>query len=242
VTSSTKEMPAAVLDDLVAALEQEGEGTRRALTRLLEAAIETLGANESSILLPVDEDHLKFYVSSNPRILADDIPLIPVRDSIAGVVFLTGQSMVQAEGHNPEVDNQLGYATKEYMALPIVHSDQVVGVLTFVNRPEGSGSFTKDEIMFADLVSDMCDPLIGHSRQVRQHIADTIEEMRKLFGQTGATPDGFFQGPDMSVPDSHTASLRADIAARLAALDEADLELVRDIIDRFAAEPVDGDA
>jgi GAF domain-containing protein len=236
VTSSTNELPAGVLDDLVDALDAEGEVAKQALTRLLEAAIENLGANESSILLPVDQDHLKFYVSSNPRILQEDIPLIPVRDSIAGVVFLTGQSMVQAEGHNPVVDKQLGYATKEYMALPIVHSDQVVGVLTFVNRPEGMGSFSKDEIDFADSVSEMCEPLIEHAEQVRRNIASTVAELRRRFSGSDVTSDGFFQGPDMAASESYGAGIRTMIAAKLQALDEADLELVRDIIDRFAAQ------
>jgi GAF domain-containing protein len=229
-------LPAGVLDDLVDALDAEGEVAKQALTRLLEAAIETLGANESSILLPVDEDHLKFYVSSNPRILQEDIPLIPVRDSIAGVVFLTGQSMVQAEGHNPDVDKRLGYATKEYMALPIVHSDQVVGVLTFVNRPEGMGSFSKDEINFADSVSEMCEPLIEHAEKVRRNIASTVEELRRRFAGVDVTSDGFFQGPDMAASESYGAGIRTMIAAKLKDLDEADLELVRDIIDRFAAQ------
>jgi GAF domain-containing protein len=224
-----------VLDELVLALNGEGEGTKRALTQLLEAAIGTLGANESSILLPVDDDTLKFYVSSNPRILGDDIPLIPVRDSIAGVVYLTGQSMVQAEGHNREVDERLGYATKEYMALPIVHSDQVVGVLTFVNRPEGMGAFSKADIDFADSVSEMCEPLIDHAQQVQRNISSTVDELRRRFGGSDTTTDGFFQGPDMGASDTYGAGIRSDIAARLQGLDEADLELVRDIIDRFAA-------
>lgn len=238
MTSSTNELPAGVLDDLVEALDAEGEVAKQALTRLLEAAIETLGADESSILLPVDEDHLKFYVSTNARILEDDFPLIPVRDSIAGVVFLTGQSMVQAEaeGHNPVVDERLGYATKEYMALPIVHTDQVVGVLTFVNRPEGMGSFTKDEIDFADSVSEMCEPLIEHAEQVRRNIAATVEELRRRFSGADVTSDGFFQGPDMAASESYGAGIRTMIAAKLQDLDEADLELVRDIIDRFASQ------
>lgn len=233
MTSSTNQLPDGILDDLVAELDLEGEGPRRALTKLLEATIAALGANESSILRPVGSENLEFFVSTNERILEENI-IIPIRDSIAGVVFLTGQTMAhdEAKGQNPIVDEKLGYSTNEYLAVPIIKSDQVVGVLTFVNRPEGSGPFTKPEIQFAEMVAECCEPLLGHAEEVRRHIENTGDTLRQIFGSEGVGAGGAERASD----DAFSMSIRAEITTMLRTLDENDLDLVRDIVERFSGQ------
>ena len=54
-----------------------------------------------------------------------DLPPVPISDSISGCVYLTAQTMTfdqvaKAPKFYDEIDKQLGYATKEYLATPIV--------------------------------------------------------------------------------------------------------------------------
>lgn len=111
------------------------------LGALLTAGREIVGCAETAVLVP-DEDgeHLRFLVSVNSRPEIAEIVKdlrVPTDQSIVGCVFSTGQLIAVA---NPEdfyagVDQKTGITTEIYLATPIVSQEDVLGVLTFVNRP-----------------------------------------------------------------------------------------------------------
>ena len=139
---------------------------RQELARTLAGLCASVGAAESSLLLPRGEADLAFFASSNAALMQPTAPLVPVGASFSGLAFRTGQSIAFAdaagqEAHNKAVDEHVGFQTHEFAAIPI--SDQsVVGVLTLVNRPAGSPPrpFDMAELRQAtDLAQELARPL-----------------------------------------------------------------------------------
>lgn len=210
-------------------LAQGEEAARAALTSLLQSAADAFQATESSAFRPDENDHLYFFASTNRALLSNpEIKPIPIGGSIAGFVFITGQTIARedaagSEDQYGEVDRAMKYKTREYMAAPIVSGDTVLGVLTVVNRrPEsGLGKFTEDEIMLADRLGRVCGVMLNH--------IDRIER------QTEATKKALVEGEEFG---SEAVAIRAQIDARLGGLSDGDLELIRDLTDRLAGEDI----
>ena len=115
---------------------------RQELARTLAGICATIGAAESSILLPRGEGDLYFFASSNPSLMGPAAPVVPTGASFTGLAFRTGQTIASADAagqemHNKAVDEHVGFQTHEFAAIPI-YDQSVVGVLTLVNRPAGS--------------------------------------------------------------------------------------------------------
>lgn len=135
------------------------------IRRMLTAARNALPCAEAGLLVPVSEGGpLRFLLSVNSRegvweILADC--RIPPDRSIAGYVLATGMPLAisNPEDYDQQVDQKTGIKTKFYMALPVIAQGEPLGVVTFLNRPDGSplGKFQADELMrcqqFASLLA-----------------------------------------------------------------------------------------
>ena len=213
------------------ALDQGKDAVRSILTSLLQTAADAMDATESSLFRPDENDHLYFYASTNPDLMANkDIKPIPIGGSIAGFVYITGQTIAredagEAKDHFGEIDRAMKYKTREYMAAPVVSGDSVLGVMSVVNRRESSdlGKFTEGEIMLAERLGRACGVVLNH--------VDRVER------QTEATKTALLDGAGM---DSEAAAIRARIDMSLGDLSDADLELIRDLSERLAgASPED---
>ena len=141
------------------------------LGALLAAGRDIVGCAETAVLVP-DEDgrHLRFLVSVNSRPEISEIVRdlrVPTDQSIVGCVFSTGQLIAVA---NPDdfyagVDQKTGITTEIYLATPIVSQEDVLGVLTFVNRPSVEGQtssgrveqtpFNQEEIEWSMRLADL---------------------------------------------------------------------------------------
>lgn len=217
------------LSQLTASLEEvldQGKETARSLlTSLLSAALETMQATESSVFRPDGEEQLRFFASTNPDLVDNpDIKPIPIGSSIAGFVYITGQTIAredagEAKGHYGAIDKVMGYKTAEYMAAPVVSGDTVLGVMSVVNRrPEsGLGKFTEEELGLAEQLGRACGVIINHYDRVER--------------QTEATRQALH---DSAAPASESAALRANIDARLGELSDMDLELIHDLTARLS--------
>lgn len=210
---------------LETALDQGKDAVRSILTSLLQTAADAMDATESSLFRPDENDHLYFYASTNAELMANkDIKPIPIGGSIAGFVYITGQTIAredagEAKDHFGEIDRAMKYKTREYMAAPVVSGDTVLGVMSVVNRREDSdlGKFTEDEIMLAERLGRACGVVLNH--------VDRVER------QTEATKTALLEG---SAVDSEAAAIRARIDMALGDLSDADLELIRDLSERLA--------
>lgn len=211
--------------NLEEALDQGRDAARSILTSLLQTAADALNATESSLFRPDENDHLYFFASTNPDLMANpDIKPIPIGGSIAGFVYITGQTIAredagEAKDHFGEIDKAMKYKTREYMAAPVVSGDTVLGVMSVVNRREesGLGKFSENEIMLAERFGRTCGVVLNH--------VDRVER------QTEATKTALHAGTEM---DSDAAALRARIDMSLGELSDTDLELIRDLGERLA--------
>jgi GAF domain-containing protein len=142
---------------------------RRALLGVLEALCARVDAAESSILRPQGDVDLVFFASTNPTLMAADVPKVPIGESFAGIVCRTGQMIAVADaerqpGHFAGIDTVVGRATREYAALPIADGAALLGVLTVVNRAtpaeQGVRPFGIDELKVAqDAASELVGPM-----------------------------------------------------------------------------------
>ena len=206
-------------------LDQGKDAARSLLTSLLQTAADTLQATESSVFRPDANDHLYFFASTNQSLLTNpEIKPIPIGGSIAGFVFMTGQTIAredagEAEDHYGAVDQAMKYKTREYMATPVVSGDTVLGVMSVVNRDResGLGKFTEDEILLAERLGRACGVVMSH--------VDRVER------QTEATRAALRGGMQL---DSEAAAIRARIDLTLGDLADMDLELIRDLTERLA--------
>lgn len=206
-------------------LDQGKDAARSILTSLLQTAADALSATESSLFRPDENDHLYFFASTNADLMANpDIKPIPIGGSIAGFVYITGQTIAredagEAKDHFGEVDKAMKYKTREYMAAPVVSGDTVLGVMSVVNRREesGLGKFSEAEIMLAERFGRTCGIVLNH--------VDRVER------QTDATKAALQSG---SAEDAEAAAIRARIDIALGDLSDTDLELIRDLSERLA--------
>ncbi len=142
---------------------------RRALLGVLGALCARIDAAESSILRPQGDSDLVFVASTNPTLMAANVPKVPIGGSFAGIVFRTGQMVAVADaerqpGHFVGIDTVVGRATREYAALPIADGTALFGVLTLVNRAraaeQGTRPFSVDELRMAQqAASDLVGPM-----------------------------------------------------------------------------------
>ena len=233
-------LPDDLYEDLVKEIGAVELASRQVLGTLLEAGVAALSAQDSSILTPDTSETLTFFHSTNPKIMELDLPPVPISDSISGFVYLTAQTMTfdqvaKAPKFYDEIDKQLGYATKEYLATPIVDGEAVLGVLTFVNRTGDQGSFSQDEIRLADECASACGLLIDYIMTVRQNAQSTNERLRTHFGQ-GARPAAAPQDalpPPGDAGGQHIQNARLEIVNALNQMQGQDVELIRDLVNRL---------
>ena len=226
------EPTADLLKDLEKGLDQGLETARSMLTSLLQTTAETMQATESSVFRPDENEHLYFYASTNQAILDNpDIKPIPIGGSIAGFVFMTGQTIAredaaESEDQYGEVDKAMKYKTREYMAAPIVSGDAVLGVLTVVNRrtESGLGKFTENEIQMAEQLGRTCGVVLDHVQRVER--------------QTEATRAALLGADD---EDGERTAIRARIDASLSDLSERDLDLIHELTERLGGSASDYD-
>lgn len=232
-------LPDNLQEDLVSEIGTVEQASRQVLDRLLKASLTALSAQDSSILMPDTSETLTFFHSTNPKILALDLPSVPINESIAGFVYLTAQTMTfdqvaKAPKFYDEIDKHLGYATKEYLATPIVDGEAVLGVLTFVNRTGDQGSFSQDETKLADECARACGLLIEYILTVRQNAKATSDRLCSHFGnsaQPAAFPDEVPLLGGAGAQAGHTA--RQEVVNALKQMQESDVELIRDLVRRL---------
>lgn len=230
-------------DDLHEGLVREigavEQASRQVLDTLIKACITALSAQDSSILMPDTSETLTFFHSTNPKIMELDLPPIPISDSISGFVYLTAQTMTfdqvaKAPKFYDAIDKELGYATKEYLATPIVDGEAVLGVLTFVNRTGDQGSFSQDEIKLADECASACGLLIDYIVTVRQNAKATSDRLGSHFGVDAAPaavePDA---APSRDAGGQGAQNARQDILNALNQMQGRDVELIRDLVNRL---------
>jgi transcriptional regulator with GAF, ATPase, and Fis domain len=133
------------------------------LRELLTVGRKVVNCSEAAVMVPdATGTNLRFLETVNSTPAIEEIVrsiAVPCDRSLAGCVFNTGQLVAIA---NPDqfyqaVDQKTGLQTSIYLVTPVLADDEVLGVLTFVNRPQGQPQepFNEAEIEWGQRLADL---------------------------------------------------------------------------------------
>ena len=169
------------LRDAVAAGVLAAEaGHRDLLQSIVEVARAIFAARASSIfLLDKQADELVFEAVAGEGAASLIGQRLPSSTGIAGWVLVTGQPLVLDDLENDprfarDVAESTGYVPKSLMAVPLLHDEEVLGVLQVLDRPQRE-RFSLQEMellgLFANQAAIALD-LLGRARRARAVVDD----------------------------------------------------------------------
>lgn len=154
------------------------------LKKIMDVAVELVGAEEASVLLYDPHSHRLFFqtatnVESSPELQTLFVP----EESIAGWVALNRQPQIvnnaqQDRRHFNEIDLRVNFNTRSLIAVPLVTRQKLIGVLEVLNKRQGIFDAEDQEIMLA--LAAQAAVAIENSRLFRQSnlIAEFVHELR----------------------------------------------------------------
>ena len=174
-------------DDLKAAVAAGVLGSEEAFQKLLQSVVEVaraiFSAKASSIfLLDEEADELVFEAVAGEGAETLVGKRFPSSTGVAGWVLVTRQSLVieyvtEDPRFSQEVAESTGYVPKGLMAVPLLHDEQVLGVLEVLDRPQRS-QFSLVEMdllaLFANQASIALD-LLQRARRAGKVLAESGE-------------------------------------------------------------------
>jgi hypothetical protein len=192
-----------LLQLMTARFERLGGYVLENLEALLEAGRRIVNCAEAALMVPDgDGSKLRFLASVNSRPGVAEIVkqlAVPTERSIAGCVFTTGQLIAVA---NPDdfyavVDQKTGLTTTVYLATPVMDQGDILGVATFVNRPEGQPQtpFSEQEIEASTRLAVLAAAgLRYHSRMAVQQrlLAAQLEQASQRFASGEASAAAYY--------------------------------------------------
>ena len=169
------------LRDAVAAGVLAAEaGHRELLQSIVEVARAIFGARASSIfLLDTTTDELVFEAVAGEGASSLIGQRLPSSTGIAGWVLVTGQPLVLEDLEaDPrfarDVAESTGYVPKSLMAVPLLHGEDVLGVLQVLDRPQRE-RFSLQEMELLGLFGNQAAialDLLGRARRARSVVDD----------------------------------------------------------------------
>jgi GAF domain-containing protein len=188
------------LRDAVAAGVLAAEaGHRELLQSIVEVARAIFGARASSIfLLDVEADELVFEAVAGEGAASLVGQRLPSSTGIAGWVLVTGQPLVLDDLQNDprfarDVAESTGYVPKSLMAVPLLHDEEVLGVLQVLDRPQHE-RFSLQEMELLGLFANQAAialELLGRARRAKAVVNDEspLGVVARLAATLDALPD-----------------------------------------------------
>jgi GAF domain-containing protein len=202
-------------------------------SRLLEMIVETAAnviPSRAASLFLIDEEteELIFEVALGSK--AEEVRKfrIPLGHGIAGLVAVSGQPMAISEAAKDprqaaDVAQSVGYAPESILCVPLLHGDEIIGVLELLDR-EGAPSFGASDMATLGLFANQAAVAIEQSR-AHGNLAALLGG---VLGSLGGMPDHRREGLREGA-GSFVRGVEEDAAHRRA-LELA--ELVREISQR----------
>ena len=186
-------------DAVAAGVLAAEEGHRELLQSVVEVARGIFGARASSIfLLDVDTDELVFEAVAGEGASSLIGQRLPSSTGIAGWVLVTRQPLVLEDLQNDprfarDVAESTGYVPTSLMAVPLLHDEEVLGVLQVLDRPHRE-RFSLQEMellgLFANQAAIALD-LLGRARRARAVVegGSPLAVVARIAASLDALPD-----------------------------------------------------
>ncbi len=143
------------------------------LKRILEHACHLLGAESGSVmLLTEDKTELEFRVVLGPKATEVSPYRLALGKGISGWVAANNKPILiphayQDERFDPSFDQRSGYRTESILCVPLAHNEQVLGVITILNRLDRQAFTEYDQQMIMTFAAQAAMAL-ENSRLVRE--------------------------------------------------------------------------
>ncbi len=153
------------------------------LHKIVNVAAQVTGSEAASILLlDTRSGELHFRAESGDSSKLLDIP-VPVEDSIAGAVLISGEPCVLADApadprHYDAVGQQIGFQTRSLLAVPLQIKERRIGVLETINK-EDEGAFGPDDTEILTALAAQAAVAIENARLIGA-LQDAYERLGKL--------------------------------------------------------------
>jgi len=186
-------------DAVAAGVLAAEEGHRELLQSIVEVARGIFGARASSIfLLDADADELVFEAVAGEGASSLIGQRLPSSTGIAGWVLVTRQPLVLEDLQNDprfarDVAESTGYVPTSLMAVPLLHDEEVLGVLQVLDRPHRE-RFSLQEMellgLFANQAAIALD-LLGRARRARAVVEgeSPLAVVARIAASLDALPD-----------------------------------------------------
>jgi GAF domain-containing protein len=188
-------------DELKAAVAAGVLGSEESFRKLLQSVVEVaraiFGAKASSIfLLDEEADELVFEAVAGEGEETLIGQRFPSSTGVAGWVLVTRQPLViedvtEDPRFSKEVAESTGYVPKGLMAVPLLHDEQVLGVLEVLDRPQRS-QFSLVEMDLLGLFANQAAIALDLLRRARRAEAVLAEsgDGADIVARLAATVDG----------------------------------------------------
>lgn len=153
------------------------------LHKIVDVAAKVTGSEAASILLlDIRSGELRFRAASGDPSELLDIP-VPIEDSIAGAVFVSGESCVISDTHaDPRhydaVGQQIGIQTYSLLAVPLQIKERRIGVLEAINKQDDD-AFGQEDIETLTALAAQAAVAIENARLV-EALREAYERLGKL--------------------------------------------------------------
>jgi GAF domain-containing protein len=165
----------------------------RLLEMIVDTAAHVINARAGALFL-IDEakSELVFEVALGQRAAAVKELRVPLGHGIAGLVAVSGQPMAISDARRDprqaaDIAERVGYLPQSILCVPLIHDEQVVGVLELLDKDDGA-SFTTADMEVLGLFANQAAVAIEQSRLQRNLGALVGEALRSLGG--GADDQG----------------------------------------------------
>jgi sigma-B regulation protein RsbU (phosphoserine phosphatase) len=111
-------------------------------------------AEASSLMLVIEEtNELEFKVALGPKATAVKPFRLPIGKGISGWVAESGEAVLIPDAYSdprfdPSFDKRSGFKTRSMLCVPMIHKSKIVGVMTLLNKIDGTPFNESDQILF----------------------------------------------------------------------------------------------
>ena len=138
-------------------------------------------AEASSLLLTnASTNELDFYVATGKKSALLKQSTVAMGSGIAGWVALHKQPLIIDDCYkdprfNSDYDAKNNFKTKSMICVPMIHKEDLLGVIQVINKKNGS-VFTEDDLLLLETLASQCAIAITNHQLVQQQIETEILE------------------------------------------------------------------
>lgn len=129
------------------------------LEYIMQKSQNVMTAEAASLMLTIEEtNELEFKVVLGPKATKVKPFRLPIGQGIAGWVAENSEAVLIPDAYSdsrfdPSFDKRSGFKTRSMLCVPMIHKSKVVGIMTLINKLDGSPFNENDQILFTIFAS-----------------------------------------------------------------------------------------